>query len=213
MTDLAASSDISQQYYREGFELLKLEHFVESLEKFGKSAELRNKTTPDMYRNQGWCLFRLAEQDTFVLEWKSAEEKFQQAKRFYERALAGFLQMKQQDQSKSFSQRLKLRMSDCRCRIAQIGGYLEFFTRRKAWIAINGDISVKESSIKIEAKRTSDRLVGQSREQVKRVQDAMNSLMGRFLKEPTPNKATAEEASETTEEADESVGATESQRA
>jgi hypothetical protein len=62
MTDPAASSELSQQYYREGFELLKLEHFVESLEKFGKSAELRNKTTPDMYRNQGWCLFRLAEQ-------------------------------------------------------------------------------------------------------------------------------------------------------
>ena len=63
-----------------------------------------------MYRNQGWCLFRLAEQDAFVLEWKSAEEKFQQAKRFT-RAIAGFLQMKQQDQSESFSQRLKLRMS------------------------------------------------------------------------------------------------------
>ena len=214
MTDPAASSELSQQYYREGFELLKLEHFVESLEKFGKSAELRNKTTPDMYRNQGWCLFRLAEQDAFVLEWKSAEEKFQQAKRFYERALAGFLQMKQQDPSESFSQRLKLRMSDCRRRIAQISGYLEFFTRRKAWVAVNGDISVKESSIAIEAKRTSDRLVGQSMEQVKRVQDAMNSLMGRFLKEPTPpNKAAAEESSETSEEADESVGATESQRA
>jgi tetratricopeptide (TPR) repeat protein len=212
MTDPAASSELSQQYYREGFELLKLEHFVESLEKLGKSAELRNKTTPDMYRNQGWCLFRLAEQDAFVLEWKSAEEKFQQAKRFYERALAGFLQMKQQDQSESFSQRLKLRMSDCRRRIAQIGGYLEFFTRRKAWVAVNGDISVKESSIAIEAKRTSDRLVGQSMEQVKRVQDAMNSLMGRFLKEPTPNKAAAEEPSETSEEADKSVGATESQR-
>ena len=164
MTDPAASSELSQQYYREGFELLKLEHFVESLEKFGKSAELRNKTTPDMYRNQGWCLFRLAEQDAFVLEWKSAEEKFQQAKRFYERAIAGFLQMKQQDQSESFSQRLKLRMSDCRRRIAQISGYLEFFTRRKAWVAVNGDISVKESSITIEAKRTSDRLVGQSME-------------------------------------------------
>ena len=213
MTDPAASSELSQQYYHEGFELLKLEHFVESLERFGKSAELRNKTTPDMYRNQGWCLFRLAEQDTFVLEWKSAEEKFQQAKRFYERALAGFLQMKQQDQSESFSQRLKLRMSDCRRRIAQISGYLEFFTRRKAWIAVNGDISVKESSITIEAKRTSDRLVGQSMEQVKRVQDAMNSLMGRFLKEPTPNKAAAGETLETPGEADESVGATESQRA
>ena len=146
-------------------------------------------------------------------EWKSAEEKFQQAKRFYERAIAGFLQMKQQDQSESFSQRLKLRMSDCRRRIAQISGYLEFFTRRKAWVAVNGDISVKESSITIEAKRTSDRLVGQSMEQVKRVQDAMNSLMGRFLKEPTPNKAAAEEPSETSEEADKSVGATESQRA
>ena len=48
-------------------------------------------------------------------------------------------------------------------------------------------------------------------EQVKRVQDAMNSLMGRFLKEPTPNKAAAEEASETSAEADKSVGATESQ--
>ena len=213
MTDPAASYELSQQYYHEGFELLKLEHFVESLERFGKSAELRNKTTPDMYRNQGWCLFRLAEQDTFVLEWRSAEEKFQQAKRFYERALAGFLQMKQQDQSESFSQRLKLRMSDCRLRIAQISGYLEFFTRRKAWIVVNGDISVKESSITIEAKRTSDRLVGQSMEQVKRVQDAMNSLMGRFLKEPTPNKAAAGETLETPREADESVGATESQRA
>jgi hypothetical protein len=121
--------------------------------------------------------------------------------------------MKQQDPSESFSQRLKLRMSDCRRRIAQISGYLEFFTRRKAWVAVNGDISVKESSIAIEAKRTSDRLVGQSMEQVKRVQDAMNSLMGRFLKEPTPNKASAEESSDTSEAADESVGATESQRA
>ena len=104
-------------------------------------------------------------------------------------------------------------MSDCRRRIAQISGYLEFFTRRKVWIAVNGDVSVKESSITIEAKRTSDRLVGQSMEQVKRVQDAMNSLMGRFLKEPTPNKAATEESSETSEEADKSVGATESQRA
>ena len=50
-------------------------------------------------------------------------------------------------------------------------------------------------------------------EQVKRVQDAMNSLMGRFLKEPTPNKAAAGETLETPGEADESVGATESQRA
>ena len=45
MTDPAASSELSQQYYREGFELLKLEHFVESLEKFGKSAELQQDHT------------------------------------------------------------------------------------------------------------------------------------------------------------------------
>ena len=82
MTDPAASSELSQQYYREGFELLKLEHFVESLEKFGKSAELRNKTTPDMYRNQGWCLFRLAEQDAFVLEWKVQKKNFSRQSAF-----------------------------------------------------------------------------------------------------------------------------------
>jgi hypothetical protein len=61
MTDLTTSSKLSQQYYREGFELLKLEHFVKSLDKFGKSAELHNKTTPYIYRNQGWYLFHLAE--------------------------------------------------------------------------------------------------------------------------------------------------------
>jgi hypothetical protein len=122
--------------------------------------------------------------------------------------------MKKQDQSESSGQRLKLRMSDCRRWITQISGYLEFFKRRNAWVAVNGNISVKESSIVIEAKRTSDRLVGQPLEQVNPVQNAINSLMGRFHKEPNLNKTSAREGSETSEEVDEwPSGATEVQRA
>lgn len=180
------TADPSQQYYLEGCSLLKAEKFIEAIEKFGKSAELRNETTPDMYRNQGWCLFRLAEQDAFQLQWKNAEEKFQQARHFYERAYTGFVPMREQERSEDFFKRLKLRLGDCRQRMVQIDAHLDFYLRRKQWVDVHGDVAIVESSLTIEAKRASDKLVGQSKEQVKKIQTAMNSLMGRLLNEPVP---------------------------
>jgi hypothetical protein len=185
-TESPSPQEQSEQLYQDGCNALKSEEFVNAIEMFGKSAELRQETSPDMYRNQAWCLFRLAEIDQFQLKWTEAGVKFRESRSFYERAYAGFAQMRKEERSEDFMKRLKLRLNDCRKRGMQIDGHIEFLERRHAWCAVNGDITVTESSLSIEAKRASDKLMKQSKEQIKRVQTAMNSLKSRFHKEVPP---------------------------